>query len=43
MTGDKHNAIKVIGSYGADHARAVVAASMRDYATTFPTGDRRQG
>lgn len=43
MTGDKHNAIEVIGSYGADHAREVVAASMRDYGTTFPSGDRRQG
>ncbi len=42
MTGDKENAIEVIGSYGADHAREVVAASMRDYAKKFPAGDRRR-
>ncbi len=42
MTGDKENAIEVIGSYGADHAREVVAASMRDYAKMFPAGDRRR-
>lgn len=43
MTGDKHNAIEVVGSYGAEHARKVVDASMRDYAAMFPAGDRRQG
>ena len=42
MTGDKHNAIEVVGTYGADHAREVVSASMRDYAATFPHGDRRR-
>ncbi len=43
MTGDKANAIEVIGSYGVEHALEVVKASMRDYETTFPTGDRRAG
>lgn len=42
MTGDKLNAIEVIGSYGAEHARKVVDASMRDYAKNFPAGDRRK-
>jgi len=42
MTGDKANAIEVVGSYGAEHARDVVNASMRDYAKKFPAGDRRQ-
>ncbi len=37
MTGDKHNAIEVVGSYGAEHAREVVAASMRDYRRQFPS------
>jgi len=42
MTGDKDNEIEVVGSYGADHAMKVVAASMRDYDAAFPGGDRRQ-
>lgn len=42
MTGDKLNAIEVVGSYGAEHAREVVNASIRDYAKKFPAGDRRQ-
>ncbi len=33
MTGEKHNAIEVVGTYGAEHARAVVEASM---AEAFP-------
>lgn len=43
MTGDKANAIEVIGSYGREQALEVVSASMRDYAAVFPVGDRRKG
>ena len=42
MTGEKHNVIEVVDTYGAAHAREVVEASMRDYRQTFPGGDRRQ-
>jgi len=42
MTGDNHNAIEVVGTYGAAHAKDVVAASMRDYDKKFPAGDRRR-
>jgi len=34
-SGQKPNAIEVVGTYGADHAKAVVQASMQDYAETF--------
>lgn len=42
MTGDKSNAIEVMGTYGVEHALEVVRASMLDYDENFPRGDRRQ-
>ena len=42
MTGDKANAIEVVGTYGAAHAKEVVSAAMADYLDSFPLGDRRQ-
>ncbi|MEZ5279104.1 MAG: inorganic pyrophosphatase [Acidimicrobiales bacterium] len=38
ITGQKPNAIEVIGTYGAEHARAVVEAALADYTELF--GDR---
>ncbi len=40
---DSSNSIEVVGTYGADHARAVVRAAMEDYDESFGVGDRRQG
>ncbi|MGH1503518.1 MAG: inorganic pyrophosphatase [Acidimicrobiales bacterium] len=40
MTGD--NPIEVIGTYGADHAKEVVRASMEDYREEYGIEDRRQ-
>jgi len=36
MTGGKPNTIEVVGTYGADKARAVIAAAMADYDEAFP-------
>ena len=38
MTGDKENAIEVIGTYEADHARAVISAALEDYRESFLEG-----
>ena len=38
MTGEKANAIEVIGTYEADHAQAVVTASLADYRERFQSG-----
>ena len=35
ITGERPNAIEIIGTYGADHAKAVVQASLDDYTATF--------
>ncbi|MFT4647515.1 MAG: inorganic pyrophosphatase [Glaciecola sp.] len=35
------NTIKVMGTYGADHARKVIRASIEDYKEEFQTEDRR--
>ncbi len=40
---DSSNSIEVVGTYGADHARAVVRAAMEDYDESFGVDDRRQG
>ncbi len=36
MTGGKPNTIEVVGTYGAEKARAVIAAAMTDYDEAFP-------
>ena len=38
MTGDKENAIEVIGTYEADPARAVISAALEDYRESFLEG-----
>lgn len=38
MTGEKANAIDVIGTYESDHAREVVTAALADYQDSFGTG-----
>lgn len=35
ISGEKPNAIEVVGTYGASHAKAVVEASMQDYIDTY--------
>ncbi|MCC6434793.1 MAG: inorganic pyrophosphatase [Acidimicrobiales bacterium] len=42
MTGGKPNTIEVVGTYGAEQARAVVDAAMADYDEEFGVADRRQ-
>ncbi len=42
ITGQKPNAIQVVGTYGAEHARSVVNASLADYQELFGTADRRR-
>lgn len=44
MSGEKPNAIEVVGSYGADHAKEVINASIADYNESFgdAEADRRQ-
>ena len=42
MHSNAKNPIELVGTYGAEEARAVVAASMADYDEKFPQGDRRQ-
>lgn len=39
MTGGKPNDIEVIGTYDADHARAVITASLADYQDLFGTSE----
>ncbi len=41
MTGEQANGIEVIGTYGAQHARDVISASMADYVDEFSVADRR--
>ena len=40
--GQDPNAIEVIGTYGVEHARKVVGASMADYTDTFAIDDSTQ-
>ncbi|MEM7273337.1 MAG: inorganic pyrophosphatase [Actinomycetota bacterium] len=40
ITGEVPNAIEVVGTYGADHARSVVSAAIADYREAV--GDRRR-
>jgi inorganic pyrophosphatase len=46
ISGEKENAIEVVGTYGADHAREVIRASIEDYGQEYgdagPDADRRQ-
>lgn len=42
ITGQKPNAIEVLGTYGAAHAREVITASMADYQHDFG-GNERSG
>lgn len=42
MTGGKPNTIEVVGTYGAEKARAVVSAAMADYEEAFGVTERRQ-
>ena len=42
MTGGKPKTIEVVGTYGAEQARAVVDAAMADYDEEFGVADRRQ-
>lgn len=35
VTGERSNAIQVLGTYGAEHARSVVKASIEDYHSAF--------
>jgi len=42
MSSDAENPIELVGTYGADEAKAVVAASMADYEEKFPSGGRRK-
>jgi inorganic pyrophosphatase len=41
ISGEKPNAIEIVGTYGAAHAREVVAASIADYRDAV--GERRSG
>ncbi|MEZ5975072.1 MAG: inorganic pyrophosphatase [Planctomycetota bacterium] len=41
ITGEKENTIKVLGTYGAKHAREVIRASMVDYEQEYARTDRR--
>ncbi len=43
VAGTGENSIEVVGTYGADEARAVIQASMDDYAEHFPSTGRRAG
>lgn len=36
ITGERENAIQVVGTYGADHAQKVIEASIEDYNEKFP-------
>jgi inorganic pyrophosphatase len=44
ISGETENAIEVVGTYGADHARDVINASIEDYNQEYggADGDRRQ-
>lgn len=42
VSSDAENPIEVVGTYGAEEAHAVVAASMADYEDKFPAGGRRK-
>ena len=44
INGEEPNAIEVVGTYGADHAKQVIEASIADYEAGFgdPNADRRQ-
>ncbi len=42
ITGQKPNAIEVVGTYGAEHGRAVVEAALADYSDLFGGADRRR-
>ncbi len=41
ITGEKENSIEVVGTYGAEHAKEVIEASMADYEEMFPAQGRR--
>ncbi len=41
ITGEKDNSIEVVGTYGAEEAKAVIRASVEDYNEMFPAQGRR--
>ncbi len=41
ITGQTENRIEVVGTYGVDHARDVIRASLLDYQDAFSVEDRR--
>ncbi len=41
ISGTKANTIEVVGTYGAEHARQVIRASIEDYDEEFGVDDRR--